>query len=83
MADYSVKAKDIPSEQKDFTDLWELYKKYYHVQDAENEAYWESFIADTQEYYENHTSSIARALVIAMINVFGKMSAEISRKNAE
>lgn len=81
MADYSVKAKDIPEEQKDFTDLWELYKKYYHVQASEDAEYWEAFLADTRKYFENHTSSIAHALVIAMIKLFGGMGAEVSRKN--
>lgn len=80
MADYSVKAKDIPAEQKDFTDLWELYKKYYHVQSSDNEEYWEAFLHDAHEYYQRHDSSIAHALINAIQKHFGERGAEIDRK---
>ena len=74
--DYSVKASDIPNDQKAFVDLWEFYKKYYNIQSPDNEDYWNSFIGDVDDYSKNHKSKIARALIIAVMNVMSEVSKE-------
>lgn len=46
--------------QKEMQDLWELIKKYYHVQPDTNEEYWDAVIRDADLYHKKHPS--ARAL---------------------
>ena len=61
----SVTAKEIPEEQKFFTDLWNLRKKYHTPED--NDDYWSSMINEFTELrvkYEKVSISYKMILLI-------------------
>ena len=61
----SVTAKEIPEEQKFFTELWNLRKKYYTPED--NDDYWSSMINEFTELrvkYEKVSISYKMILLI-------------------
>ena len=61
----SVTAKEIPEEQKFFTDLWNLRKKYYTPEDSDD--YWSSMINEFTELrvkYEKVSISYKMILLI-------------------
>lgn len=61
----SVTAKEIPEEQKFFTDLWNLRKKYYTPED--NDDYWDSMVNEFTELrvkYEKVSISYKMILLI-------------------
>lgn len=66
--DYSVRASDIPKEQAGFTDVWNLYKKYYKVQPDTDLAYWESVMKDVDECYKRHQSPLIAEQLAAVLH---------------
>lgn len=67
----SVTAKEIPEEQKFFTELWNLRKKYYIPED--NDEYWDSAIRDFTELRTKYEKlSIAYEMVMIIINDLDK-----------
>lgn len=61
----SVTAKEIPEEQKFFTDLWNLRKKYYIPED--NDEYWDSMVNEFTELrvkYEKVSISYKMILIV-------------------
>lgn len=61
----SVTAKEIPEEQKFFTDLWNLRKKYYIPED--NDEYWNSMVNEFTELrvkYEKVSISYKMILIV-------------------
>lgn len=61
----SVTAKEIPEVQQFFTELWNLYKKYYIPED--NDDYWDSMINEFTELrvkYEKVSISYKMILLI-------------------
>lgn len=61
----SVTAKEIPEEQKFFTDLWNLRKKYYIPED--NDDYWSSMVNEFTELrvkYEKVSISYKMILIV-------------------
>lgn len=62
---YAVKAKDIPEVQKEYTDIWELVKRFYQVQ--EDGAYWECVCQEASAYYKKHPTPNAKGLVIQFL----------------
>lgn len=61
----SVTAKEIPEEQKFFTDLWNLRKKYYIPED--NDDYWSSMVNEFTELrvkYEKVSISYKIILIV-------------------
>lgn len=66
MGNISVKASEIPNEQKIFTDMWNLYKMFYRVEDSDD--YWDEFIYQVNELSKEHNNSVlAVQLGIAII----------------
>ena len=61
----SVTAKEIPEEQKFFTELWNLRKKYYTPED--NDDYWSSMVNEFTELrvkYEKVSISYKMILIV-------------------
>lgn len=61
----SVTAKEIPEVQQFFTELWNLYKKYYIPED--NDDYWDSMINEFTELrvkYEKVSISYKIILIV-------------------
>lgn len=61
----SVTAKEIPEVQQFFTELWNLYKKYYTPEDSDD--YWNSMINEFTELrvkYEKVSISYKMILLI-------------------
>ena len=61
----SVTAKEIPEVQQFFTELWNLYKKYYIPEDSDD--YWSSMINEFTELrvkYEKVSISYKMILLI-------------------
>ncbi len=70
--DYSVKAKDIPSEQQMFVDVWEHYKKFYKAENTDT--YWTEQIAACQGLEQKYKDSmLAKDMLLAI-------SRELERK---
>lgn len=61
----SVTKKDIPQESAMMGDLWELIKKYYIPEDAEN--YWDSVMKDAGAMSDKYPSELCRKLVLGYL----------------
>lgn len=63
----SVTAKEIPEEQKFFTELWNLRKKYYIPEDSDE--YWNSVVNDFTELKDKYRGvSISYRIILLIIN---------------
>ncbi len=63
----SVTAKDIPEEQKFFTELWNLRKKYYIPEDSDE--YWNSVVNDFTELKDKYRGvSISYRIILLIID---------------
>lgn len=67
----SVTAKDIPNEQNMFTQIWNVYKKYYIPET--NDSYWNGLNLDLNAIINTFQSEFCTKLCLAV-------EAEISRK---
>lgn len=63
---YAVKAKDIPEVQQEYTDIWELVKQFYQVQN--DEIYWKEVFEEIEKYRQKHPTPNAAGLVIQFVN---------------
>lgn len=59
---FAVKAKEIPHVQQEYTDIWELVKRFYRVQN--DDSYWECVIQEANAYYKKHPTPNAKGLVL-------------------
>lgn len=73
---YSVKAKEIPEVQKEYTDIWELVKQFYHVQPDSDEDYWESVVRAIKQFTTIHPTPNAAGLAIQFINELARRKEE-------
>ncbi len=63
----SVTAKEIPEEQKFFTELWNLRKKYYIPEDSDE--YWNSVVNEfTELKYKYRGVSISYRIILLIID---------------
>ena len=63
----SVTAKEIPEVQQFFTELWNLYKKYYIPED--NDDYWDSMINEFTELRVKYGKvSISYKMILLIID---------------
>lgn len=63
----SVTAKEIPEEQKFFTELWNLRKKYYIPEDSDE--YWNSVVNDFTELKDKYRGvSISYRIILLIID---------------
>lgn len=63
----SVTAKEIPEEQKFFTDLWNLRKKYYTPED--NDDYWDSMVNEFTELRDKYDKiSISYKIILIVMD---------------
>lgn len=63
----SVTAKEIPEEQKFFTDLWNLRKKYYTPED--NDDYWSSMVNEFTELRDKYDKiSISYKMILIVMD---------------
>lgn len=63
----SVTAKEIPEEQKFFTELWNLRKKYYIPEDSDE--YWNSVVNDFTELKDKYRgASISYRIILLIID---------------
>ena len=63
----SVTAKEIPEEQKFFTELWNLRKKYYTPED--NDDYWSSMVNEFTELRDKYDKiSISYKMILIVMD---------------
>ena len=62
----SVKGSDIPEEQKMWTDVWNLRKKYYYAE--ERKEWWMNFVADMKEMSSRYNLELCNKILIAIYN---------------
>lgn len=63
----SVTAKEIPEEQKFFTELWNLRKKYYIPEDSDE--YWNSVVNDFTELKDKYRGvGISYRIILLIID---------------
>lgn len=60
----SVAAKDIPGEQKMFTQIWNVYKKYY-VPEIHDD-YWEQLKCELTEIIDTYKSDLCTSMCLAV-----------------
>ena len=63
----SVTAKEIPEEQKFFTEFWNLRKKYYTPED--NDDYWSSMVNEFTELRDKYDKiSISYKMILIVMD---------------
>lgn len=70
----TVNNKDIPEDFNMFSDLWNLYKKYYYPEN--NDQYWLTVRNDFLNLAKKYKSRLSEDLSLAIIN-------ELERKSKE
>lgn len=60
----SVTAKDIPGEQKMFTQIWNMYKKYY-VPERDDD-YWEQLKCELMKIIDTYKSDLCTSMCLAV-----------------
>ena len=69
-----VRKKDIPEIADMYSDLWELTKDFWIIEDKEE--YWDALIAKAKEKSEKYKDPLAKRMFVALVDYFGDQKKE-------
>lgn len=82
-----AQAKDIPLEQKIFSEAWVMLKAYYNIEAWENDEEWDEVVKRANSLYElgkgsPHTEALAKSLTLGVLEYLELISKDKGDKEA-